>query len=157
MDVTKPIIHITSNVLMSVDLAVVIRAGRPWYAYPLPDDFAVSVDLFDDGQNPRSVPLAQLDRPAIRRLTDIREGYPWLLPHHRSAGTTGTGPAWSPHNEIVGPSGSNRARAGGNRADGVLKVWHSSALCRVRTSDRFCGDCESLVRVGIAVRGADST
>ena len=73
--VTKPIIHLTANRPMSVDLEVLISGGKPWFAYPKPDDFRVQF-----GVSPvnRQEPVAKVDG-----FNDAREGYPWLLPKSR--------------------------------------------------------------------------
>ena len=90
--VTKPIVHLTANLPLAADVEVHIRDGRPWFAYPRPDDFGIGneagkVQTVDVG--PRSPWIA-------KPLSDCREGYPWLSPHHRvysSRGTTMGGPA----------------------------------------------------------------
>jgi hypothetical protein len=86
MIVTKPIVHMTVDRPMSVDLTVKITAGRPWFGYPMPDDFSVSGVPFRFGfvkrskidRSARDVP----DELSIQDLTQIRSGYPWLGPSH---------------------------------------------------------------------------
>src|SRR5258708_35856230 len=39
--INKPGMHITASGAMVVDLEVSIGQGRPWFAYPRPDDFTV--------------------------------------------------------------------------------------------------------------------
>lgn len=105
--VTKPIVHLSASVPLAVDVEAQIRQGRPWFAYPMPDDFAIG------GENvpykvigtaggfpfPRSSTTTTPDdfnAPPIPSLPNCREGYPWLIPHHRvrqSQGTTFGGPA----------------------------------------------------------------
>jgi len=88
MMVTKPILHITVDRPMAVDVNVVIRHGRPWFAYPYPDDFAVQVDtLYPRNPNPAPSALEPPDNPAIESLPDVRQGYPWLEPHHVAVGS----------------------------------------------------------------------
>jgi hypothetical protein len=41
MAVSKPIVHVSTNMPLAVDLEVQIREGRPWFAYPKPDDFSI--------------------------------------------------------------------------------------------------------------------
>ncbi len=102
--VLKPIAHLTTNVVFAADLEVHIREGRPWFVYPLPDDFALE-NRAGNGQNaplylsnrwppnmlPTTVPLppSEFDNSALEPLTNCREGYPWLLPHHRDASESG--------------------------------------------------------------------
>jgi hypothetical protein len=102
MDVTKPIIHVTVDAPMAVDLAVLMRSGRPWYAYPRPDDFSVSVDQFQmelsGKEATESEPLMELENKTRASLPDVSEGFPWMTPHHRTFGSTGG--AGNPYNAI---------------------------------------------------------
>ena len=77
--VTKPILHVTSDVPMALDIEVHIRQGRPWFAFPYPDDFGIGTFLSPMDE----VPMGEHDLPGGAVLADCREGYPWLLPHHR--------------------------------------------------------------------------
>jgi hypothetical protein len=84
--VTKPILHVYASRPMSIDIEVYIHKGRPWFAYPMPDDF--SIDLSggrDVGFLPKAPPsdLAAFDDGVRGTLADPREGYPWLHPRHR--------------------------------------------------------------------------
>jgi hypothetical protein len=105
--VAKPIVHLTSDVPIAADVEVQIREGRPWFAYPNPDDFGIGVVA--DSQRSRPLDLGLMRPPSIGRplrtpgvphaatqpaaddfasppiasISDCREGYPWLLPHHR--------------------------------------------------------------------------
>ena len=36
--ITKPILYFTTDRPLAVDMEVLHRAGRPWFAYPWPDD-----------------------------------------------------------------------------------------------------------------------
>lgn len=105
--VTKPIVHLTSDVPLAVDVEAQISEGRPWFGYPLPDDFAIGGENvpyrgiggaggFSVPGTSTSQPADDFMAPAIPSLPDCREGYPWLVPHHRvrqSEGTTFGGPA----------------------------------------------------------------
>jgi hypothetical protein len=93
---TKPILHFTVDRPMVVDVRVLITDGRPLFAFPKPDDFAISALKFDYGnpfasQRQRQAigraPLKPFDQPEMPKLTDAREGYPWLLPHHLRCGS----------------------------------------------------------------------
>jgi hypothetical protein len=94
--VYKPIIHLTVNEPMAVDLSVLIESGRPWYAYPKPDDFSISLDDFSEASGRGD--LKSFEGPELLRdlkpkdeLSDARDGYPWLLPHHKIIETSGQG------------------------------------------------------------------
>jgi len=90
--INKPVIHLTASAPMSVDLETRIHLGRPWFAYPKPDDFSVGVESHYVGARPGLISedlleqgkkLAPLDRTGLPFLADAREGYPWLQPAHR--------------------------------------------------------------------------
>lgn len=100
MIVTKPIVHLTCDKPLVVDLEILIRHGRPWYAYPMPDDFTLDVDNQEmdvhevPGKNEELVielaspilsPPQESDR--LQPLASLSEGYPWLLPNHRVVGS----------------------------------------------------------------------
>jgi hypothetical protein len=100
MFVTKPIIHLTSSQPIAVDLQVLIKNGRPWFAYPRPDDFAVDVQSIQIQmrQNPNTGqwkslddgdPLKPLDPAALPSAEDLREGHPWIAPSHQRIGPFG--------------------------------------------------------------------
>src|SRR5262249_21569289 len=96
--IDKPVIHLTTDRIMAVDIDVKIHHGRPWFAYPMPDDFSVyahSVQMSISTSQPSSllafvnpVPtfLAPLDNASLAKLNDVREGYPWITPSHRNTG-----------------------------------------------------------------------
>lgn len=113
--VTKPIVHLTSDVPLAADIEVQIREGRPWFAYPKPDDFGIGV-LRDErtsralgfaempsvrlrtprtprGLRPATHPFDDFESPPIPSIADCREEYPWLLPHHRLYPESGMGMA----------------------------------------------------------------
>ena len=86
MVITKPILHLTADRPLAADVQVLIANGRPWFAFPRPDDFSLSfADLwqigpdFDKDQLPKGGPKSKLPE-----LTPIAEGYPWIAPPHRS-------------------------------------------------------------------------
>ena len=94
--IRKPIVHLTADRPLAVDLEVKIHQGRPWLAFPNPDDMAVD-DTPSAGATPLfswaswaqyPLPHAQngLMWPPTAPLPDPREGYPWLVPHHRILG-----------------------------------------------------------------------
>ena len=104
--VTKPIVHLSSSVPLAVDVESQISEGRPWFGYPMPDDFAIGSEDVNYrvigaagglAVFPASRPAPDdFTAPAIPSLPDCREGYPWLVPHHRvrwSNGTSFGGPA----------------------------------------------------------------
>jgi len=93
MIITKPIVHLTSGVPLAVDFQVIIRQGRPWFAFPAPDDLAAhatTVYMTRDRETAVKSPLAQLDRADLKPLA-VREGYPWIAPGLRDLGSTGGG------------------------------------------------------------------
>jgi len=85
--ITKPVIHLTANKPMAIDLDVSFNAGRPWFAYPRPDDFQLQTIA------PRSWPprdtLMQIAKPMAKmeplqgENLKVSEGYPWMTPAHR--------------------------------------------------------------------------
>ena len=95
--INKPVIHLTASVPMAVDLETRIHLGRPWFAYPKPDDFSVGVEAQTVGgkleissNEDLHNPLAALDKADLASLPDAREGHPWLLPAHRQRDTPGS-------------------------------------------------------------------
>ncbi len=96
MVITKPIVHLTSDVPLAVDLEVLIRQGRPWYAYPRPDDFAIAASQ-EYGLPRKTYPqqiesaLKRFDRTDLQPLLPLSEGYPWTAPNHRAVGSLSGG------------------------------------------------------------------
>jgi hypothetical protein len=86
----KPVIHLTVNQTVAVDLAAHIRLGRPWFAFPKPDDFDVVwghapiVVGFVDNKVPKL--LRALDAPDLGVLSGHAAGYPWLRPGFSQTG-----------------------------------------------------------------------
>ncbi|HSU66450.1 MAG TPA: HEAT repeat domain-containing protein, partial [Tepidisphaeraceae bacterium] len=105
MFVTKPVIHLTVSQPMAVDIEVMIRHGRPWFAYPMPDDFEVFAKsrqgpFFPARNTPSAGPAATMPAPFLATLDppvgfgslpsqSLRSGYPWAAPAHRKSGPTG--------------------------------------------------------------------
>jgi hypothetical protein len=82
----KPVIHLSTNTLLAVDLRVKMLRGRPWYVYPMPDDFDLTFSPRGRGAYnfPNAPPVVrQLDPTGLKPLNaQLREGYPWLTPTH---------------------------------------------------------------------------
>jgi hypothetical protein len=85
--VSKPIVHLTADVPLAADVQVLIASGRPWFAFPRPDDFTLSfagkmggsgIDVFDKDRIPGLSEARQLPE-----LNPTSEGYPWIAPPHR--------------------------------------------------------------------------
>jgi hypothetical protein len=120
----KPVIHLSAGEAMAVDLEVQIRHGRPWFAYPKPDDFSVTVENvpsewrapYFGGRVPTSGapegeeawsppqllwPLDPGPSTALAHLTDRREGYPWLNPSRRTSWQSVTWGRLGGHDEVT--------------------------------------------------------
>ena len=76
--ITKPIIHISAEQPLVLDLAVLINGGRPWYVYPLPDDYTVTSGRHD-------LAFAKTYNPSLEKLPEPRRGYKWISPPHDTA------------------------------------------------------------------------
>ena len=87
--VTKPVIHLTATAPLYVNLEVKIRYGRPWFAYPGPDDFTFEAP-YPTGHGPDSGEgvrrLSALDPRGFQPLGESPQGIPWLLPHRETQG-----------------------------------------------------------------------
>ena len=137
-DITKPIVHFTADRPLAADVEVLIAEGRPWFAYPQPDDFAMLA-------SPRhGQVLAVFDEAHVPELQPTGEGYPWLAPPHRTHGPnssigadneiTDLGLRWqsliiSPHQQswMTPPSIEDRQRYGWwERLRSVPSSWLSS-------------------------------
>ena len=91
MVITKPIMHFTADRPLAADVEVLISQGRPWFAYPRPDDFTMlaSPGYGNWGNKPDPDPvLAVFDKAHVPELQPTAEGYPWLAPPHRMYGST---------------------------------------------------------------------
>ena len=75
MITTKPIMHISVDRPMVVDIEVRIERGRTWFGYPVPDDYSVA----EWTENPSLMEILKQHSA----LPSIWEGYPWLLPESR--------------------------------------------------------------------------
>jgi hypothetical protein len=84
----KPVIHLTVDQPLAVDLEALLRRGRPLYAYPKPDDFGVLLEHRPLLQREldRWPDIRTLGHPGLPALEGLREGYPWLTPSHRTYG-----------------------------------------------------------------------
>jgi hypothetical protein len=94
MPVWKPVIHLTADRPMVVDLQVAFNDGRPWVVYPRIDDLTVIPKLIiavNHAEAKRRFPgllsnsqssLEQLDPSGMPKLTDLRSGYPWSVSRH---------------------------------------------------------------------------
>jgi hypothetical protein len=85
MPVWKPVIHLTTNVPLAVDVQVILHEGRPWVAYPAFDDLVLERrrGSRSDYSLAAAAPVGVLqDDP--HAMGDLTEGYPWLLPNRRS-------------------------------------------------------------------------
>ena len=94
--------HFTADRPLAADVEVLIVQGRPWFAYPRPDDFTLANDwitgsatppvhggptfwrwaarqsaAWDEHQVPLG-PLTYLIRLIMPNLHPTAEGYPWL-------------------------------------------------------------------------------
>ena len=72
--IDKPVMHITVDHPMVVDIDVTIRQGRTWFSYPIPDDYSIA----EWGMKDKSV--EGFAPPNAKPLPSTAEGYPWLLP-----------------------------------------------------------------------------
>jgi hypothetical protein len=103
-NIFKPVVHLTVDVPLAVDLQIMFRQGRPWFAYPLPDELTLELGMFRGGMTEdrlRAPPLtiASLDPPGrLAPLANVRGDFPWILPARRPCsieafhGLSGGGP-----------------------------------------------------------------
>ena len=86
--VGKPIVHLTADRPLALDVYSFIYFGRPWFAYPKPDDLSLSLFIESQANSPKRknwydpAIIADLDNPAFPSMPDLHEGYPWLNPPH---------------------------------------------------------------------------
>lgn len=92
----KPVVHLTADRPMAVDVEVCFNEGRPWVAYPAFDDLVLLKGWFGFPSGTWSTLPTPAERrqQSIRQLdpvglppapTDLREGYPWMEPPHRTS------------------------------------------------------------------------
>lgn len=79
--VTKPIIHFSVDQPLVIDLSVRIAEGRPWFGFPMPDDFSVT-GSGNRGVFPFAADPETFEELNLEPLDDLREGYPWIAPCH---------------------------------------------------------------------------
>jgi hypothetical protein len=96
--IDKPILHVTADQPLAIDVDVGIRAGRPWFAYPRPDQ--ISVQVADVGHKASEPNLARFDRTDSGELQPLREGFPFLYPSFQTKGAIAGG--GRSENKIVG-------------------------------------------------------
>ena len=82
MIIAKPVIHLTTDQPMAVDLEVMFNAGRPWFAYPMPDDFQLSTSWTNRLVTTPPF-LEKFDQQSTGKLEPVQAGYPWALPAHQ--------------------------------------------------------------------------
>ena len=90
--VTKPIIHFQVDQPLVIDLSIRIARGRPWFVYPIPDDYSLEgISIFSDpemsGEHYRLMDPGRESRIAFQKENDLRAGYPWLLPRLQTKST----------------------------------------------------------------------
>ena len=88
--VFKPVIHLTVDQTMSVDMEVRIRHGRPWFVFPRPDDLEIRAEDvgYSEYRTPSPPRLLQiLDPLELPMLSDLRSGYPWIRPSNERSGS----------------------------------------------------------------------
>ncbi|MDB5319297.1 MAG: hypothetical protein JWN40_928 [Phycisphaerales bacterium] len=85
MPVWKPVIHLSSQAPLAVDIQVSLARGRPWVAYPMFDDLTVLRRMRTDGfPSPPTSVYTKSPASNEKLLGELREGYPWLLPNRRN-------------------------------------------------------------------------
>jgi hypothetical protein len=99
MMITKPVMHLTADQPLSMDMEVRIEFGRPYVAYPKPDDFGLAAatdygwsgkHMDFDGSSAAEI-LGRFDPKGMEEMKETHEGYPWLWPNHRRYGATSAG------------------------------------------------------------------
>ena len=88
----KPVVHLTVDRPMAVDVEIYMNDGRPWVAYPLFDDLVLLQGSFGESSEPKGMDyqpfgprlsIRMLDPKGLTPLTDLREGYSWMSPRRR--------------------------------------------------------------------------
>jgi hypothetical protein len=92
MFINKPIVHITVDKPMAVDISAYIHQGRPWFVFPRPDNYVVGVSqgsyygrlgfggIKERGGEVTPHPLAEFDKVVVGKIAKPHDGYPWLAP-----------------------------------------------------------------------------
>ena len=80
--VSKPIIHVSVDQPLVIDLSVWIKDGQPWFGFPMPDDFSVRGSGFGGRMFPAFDETGSNEN-GFEPLTQLREGYPWMAPSHQ--------------------------------------------------------------------------
>ncbi|MDP1561759.1 MAG: HEAT repeat domain-containing protein [Pirellulaceae bacterium] len=125
MVITKPIVHVTVNRPLAIDMQVLMHDGRPWFGFPRPNDFSLEVNnvgyvrLDRSNRTRQPLPLEEFDQvqhtnlqQADFRLENLYMGHDWLLPKFRSTGPISSGMG-----------------AGSNQVTGMGLRWSSLVVC----------------------------
>jgi len=106
MFITKPVLHLTADQPLSVDVTADIAMGQPWFAYPKPSDFHLVVELSRNGLASDSFdpfyailkkhnPMWPID------FDEAQSGYPWIESKERRYGGMSSGMG-AGDNRIIG-------------------------------------------------------
>ncbi|MFT5522491.1 MAG: hypothetical protein ACI9HK_000435 [Pirellulaceae bacterium] len=94
--INKPIAHITVDQPLAVDVSAYIHQGRPWFAFPRPNNYVVGVGQVSGfsgiGGGDFSIlkhTLAGFDGAVTGLLENPHDGYPWLVPRIARVGPVG--------------------------------------------------------------------
>lgn len=83
LPVTKPILHFQVDQPLVIDLSIRIYFGRPWFVYPIADDYSIEGIPLMLKSRARTPDFGRLEPDSQIQLEDgqhFRSGYPWLLP-----------------------------------------------------------------------------
>ena len=107
--VNKPVVHLTVDEPLVVDVKAFIHHGQPWFAFPRPADFALkvggSVDQapFSDESLLRAALLVKsVDVSGTLAIGDLRDGFPWVDPPTTKVGDSGGGMGTANHIQSIG-------------------------------------------------------
>jgi hypothetical protein len=81
--VTKPIIHLTADRPLAVDLEISIAGGRPRYAFPRPDTLTFHSQDAGAEYTPTLTEWDEMEAKQLAGLQGLLEGYPWIHPADR--------------------------------------------------------------------------
>lgn len=83
----KPVIHLTVDRPLAVELELGMSDGRPWVAYPLFDDLVLLKGQFgnslEDGALGPLPSIRMFDPKGMTPLSNLREGFAWWPPNRR--------------------------------------------------------------------------